>query len=245
MKAMVFAAGLGTRLKPFTLSHPKALAEAGGEPMLKRVIEKLLDAGIPEIVVNVHHFASQIRDYLKCHDNFGADIHISDESDLLLDTGGGISHAARWLEGDDFVVHNADILTDFPLGDMIDHFYASESDAELLVSERETSRYLVFDTEKRMRGWTNVKTGQVRPDGLVTQGLTMLAFGGVHIISGRILPLITQFSPAGTPFSIIDFYIANCCMHRFTGFTPEGRYMWHDIGKPDSLAKAEAELSQK
>lgn len=244
MKGMVFAAGLGTRLKPFTLSHPKALVEVGGEPMLKRVICKLRDAGISEIVVNVHHFASQITEYLKSNDNFGADIHISDESNLLLDTGGGISHASRWLEGDDFVVHNADILTDFPISSMINYFYASDSDAVLLTDKRDTSRYLLFDAKKRMHGWTNIKTGELRPVGLVAQGLTPLAFGGVHVISHRILPLISQYAAPATPFSIIDFYISNCRTRRFSAFTPEGKYLWHDIGKPESLEKAQAAISQ-
>lgn len=240
---MVFAAGLGTRLKPFTLTHPKALVEVGGEPMLKRVLLKLRDAGISEIVVNVHHFASQIIDYLRNNNNFGLDLHISDETGLLLDTGGGIKAAARWLDGDDFVVHNADILTDFPIKEMIDQFYRFDSDATLLADHRDTSRYLLFDSDRMMHGWTNIKTGQVRPEGIVTAGLSKLAFGGVHIINKRLLPLITHFTTAVSPFSIIDFYISKCDTRRFYAFTPAGEYLWHDIGKPESLEKAQAALS--
>ncbi len=241
---MIFAAGLGTRLKPFTLHHPKALVNVGGEPMLKRVILTLRDAGIRDIVVNVHHFASQIIEYLSENDNFGLNIHISDETGLLLDTGGGIRAAASWLSGDDFIVHNADILTDFPLPDIINHFYSSHSDATLLADHRDTSRYLLFDTCNMMRGWINIKTGQVRPERLETTGLTPLAFGGVHVISHRMLDNIKEFAPASTPFSIIDFYISNCETFSFSSFTPVAKYMWHDIGKPESLAEAEVALSQ-
>lgn len=241
---MIFAAGLGTRLKPFTLYHPKALVKVGGEPMLKRVILKLRDAGINDIVVNVHHFASQITDYLSANDHFGVNIHISDESDLLLDTGGGIKAASTWLACDDFVVHNADILTDFPIQDIINSFYKSQSDATLLADHRMTSRYLLFDSSDMMRGWTNIQTGQVRPEKLETAGLTPLAFGGVHVISHRMLNCISEFSPASTPFSIIDFYISYCQTFRFSAFTPVSKYLWHDIGKPESLEKAEAALSK-
>lgn len=242
---MVFAAGLGTRLKPFTLSHPKALVEVGGQPMLKRVITKLRDAGISEIVVNVHHFASQIIDYLRDNNNFGIDIRISDETGMLLDTGGGIKAAAKWLGDDDIIVHNADILTDFPIREMIDNFYRNDSDATLLAAKRDTSRYLLFDADKIMRGWTNIKTGQVRPEGIATAGLSSLAFGGVHVISKRMLPLISNFTTEAVPFSIIDFYISYCETRRFSAFTPTEEYLWHDIGKPESLEKAQAALSSK
>ena len=146
MKAMIFAAGLGTRLKPFTDFHPKALAEVCGRPMLGVVIERLKMAGISEIIVNVHHFADQIVDYLHRNNDFGVRLHISDETSELLDTGGGILAARRWLDGDEpFVVHNADILTDVDIAGMLSVARSTGAASTLLVASRVTKRYLLFD----------------------------------------------------------------------------------------------------
>ena len=163
MQAMIFAAGLGTRLKPLTDRIPKALVSVGGEPLLKRVIFQLKDAGFTRIVVNVHHFSQQIIDYLRAHDNFGMDIRISDESEKLLETGGGIRKAwPLFNQSEPILIHNVDILSNVDLK----KFYQMESRdmiaARLMVSERKTKRYLLFDDSMRLVGWTNIETGEVK-----------------------------------------------------------------------------------
>ncbi|MDE6174694.1 MAG: NTP transferase domain-containing protein [Duncaniella sp.] len=160
MKALIFAAGLGTRLGSITQTCPKALVEVGGEPMLKRVILKLKRAGIDDMVVNIHHHADMIRDYLSSNNNFGVNILLSDESNELLDTGGGLLKAKDLLVTDSPVLlHNADILTDFNVSEMIESHRKSEADVTLLVAQRTTSRYLLFDDTLRMKGWTDIGTG--------------------------------------------------------------------------------------
>lgn len=244
MKAMIFAAGLGTRLKPFTLSHPKALVPLGGVPMLQRIIKKLKASGVNEFVVNVHHFATQIVDFLEKNNNFGCDIHISDESDLLLDTGGGILKARKWLEGEDFLVHNADIFTDFSIREMIYQHESSCSDATLLVKNRFTSRYLLFDENSIMRGWENIKTGEVKPQGINPENLSPLAFGGVHVLSGSIFTALDAFAKQidKRVFSITPFYVDYCDQLKISGFQSANPYSWFDVGNPETLAAAENSL---
>lgn len=244
MKAMIFAAGIGSRLKPWTNSHPKALVEVGGDAMLGNVINKIKNAGIRYMVVNTHHFAKQIEEYLDNHTNFGIDIYISDETNLLLDTGGGLRKAARQLTLDDepVILHNADIFTDFPILDMAAAHIEQGNDATLLVDIRETSRYLLFDENMRMKGWTNKKTSEVRPANIIAENYKPMAFGGVHILSTSMIKLIEEQYAPDEPFSIIDFYIANCEKHKIAGFTPYMPYKWHDIGKPESLEAAIAEI---
>lgn len=253
-KAMVFAAGKGTRLRPFTDHCPKALVEVAGVPMLRRVIDKLIEAGITDIVVNVHHFADQIKDYLENNRNFGIDIHISDESDILLDTGGGILKAAKWLEDGNkpFLVHNADILTDFDIREMEKVHESQHRDVSLLCDERATSRYLLFDSEKRLHGWTDVSSRQVRPVGTEVSAFEKLAFGGVHILRPEVISEIRRYcqkmaavngvEAAEYPFSIINFYIDYCGILNIGGYQPREHYMWHDIGKPESLKLANEQI---
>ena len=158
---MIFAAGLGTRLKPLTEKIPKALVRVGDKTLLERVINKLKGAGTDKIVVNVHHFSNQIIDYLRRNDNFGVEILISDESDKLLDTGGGIKKASSLLsKTSPVLIHNVDILSNVNLKS----FYESNlnNDATLLVSKRKTKRYLLFDSDMRLVGWTNIETGEVK-----------------------------------------------------------------------------------
>ena len=261
MQAMIFAAGLGTRLKPLTDTMPKALVSVGGEPLLRRVIHNLSVAGVDRIVVNVHHFAQQIIDYLKENDNFGLDIRISDESAGLLETGGGIKHAAPLFAPDaPILIHNVDILSNVDLR----HFYqraggllktdglanvtvdapdasvgaaADAPDALLLVSQRKTQRYLLFDDTMRLVGWTNIATGEVKspyPD-LDPKVCRMYAFAGIHALSPRMIPLMNQFPDR---FSIIDFYLQTCATHRIEGFANDDLQLM-DIGKLDTLAQAE------
>ena len=161
MQAMIFAAGLGTRLKPLTDSMPKALVRVGGKPLIEHVIMKLKDAGVGRIVVNVHHFAGQIKSFLAANDNFGVDIRVSDESEMLLETGGGIKKAAPLFSPDEPVlIHNVDILSNVDLRKFYDS--STGNDATLLVSDRKTRRYLLFDDGMTLRGWTNVETGEVK-----------------------------------------------------------------------------------
>lgn len=253
-KAMVFAAGIGTRLRPFTDHCPKALVEVGGVPMLRRVIDKLINAGITEIVVNVHHFADQIKEYLESNRNFGIEIHISDESDKLLDTGGGILKAAGWLENGDspFLVHNADILTDFDIKKMLHAHESQHRDVTLLCDERTTSRYFLFDSNMRLRGWTNKKNGEVKPAGTDISVYNLRAFGGVHLIQPTVISAIRSYchqmaaakvvEAKEYSFSITDFYIDYCGKLNIGGYQPAERYVWHDIGKPESLRIAEEQI---
>jgi len=163
MKAMVFAAGLGTRLYPLTKEVPKALVEVGGRPLLRLVLEKLVAAGIREIVINVHHFPEMIRSYLHDHPLPGVTLHISDESDELLDTGGGLMKAAPWLMGGEPVlVHNVDVISDLDIGALLAFHREKGGVATLAVRERETRRYLLFDRDMRLTGWMDRQTGEIR-----------------------------------------------------------------------------------
>lgn len=242
MKAMIFAAGLGTRLRPLTDSKPKALVELRGIPMLGRVIDRLRLVGVNEIVVNVHHFADKVRDYLESRD-FGVTIHVSDESDLLLDTGGGILAARQWLDSGDnepFIVHNADILTDVDLRSMVERHLHDEAMATLLVDRRDTSRYLMFDSEDTLKGWINVKTGETKQATLDMTSLTRLAFGGVHVISPSIFDRLECYqSEVGRVFSIVPFYVDACRYSVIKGFRPAAGTQWFDIGSVEKLADAE------
>lgn len=246
MKALIFAAGLGSRLRPLTDSTPKALIPVGGKPMLEHVILKLKASGFDEIVVNIHHHGQQIIDYLQSKDNFGITIHISDERDYLLDTGGGIKHAQQFLDGDEpFLVHNTDILSDVDLNRLYQqHVSQCEatkscygSVATLLVSRRQTSRYLLFDKENRLCGWTNRETGEVKspyPD-LNPDQHTGYAFSGIHVISPGIFELMDKWTGK---FSIINFYLSICAGATIRAY-PLDNLQLLDIGKPETLAKAE------
>lgn len=239
MQAMIFAAGLGTRLKPLTDRMPKAMVSVGGEPLIRRVIGKLAASGAERIVVNVHHFASQITDYLKDNNNFNMDIRISDESDKLLDTGGGIKKAAPLFDGGSMIlIHNVDILSNVDLR----KFYAAaentpDTDALLLVSERKTKRYLLFDEEMRLAGWTNVETGEVRSPypGINPDAYRKYAFAGIHCFSPRLFSLFDSFADK---FGIIDFYLKACAARNIRGYLKEDLRLL-DVGKLDTLKEAE------
>ena len=236
---MVFAAGLGTRLRPITDSMPKALVPVCGQPLLYHVLSRLRDAGYDEIVVNVHHFPQQIRDYLSSH-GFGVRISISDESSALLETGGGIRHAAPLLLPCDgpFLVHNVDIVSNLDL----QCFRAQTPPgalATLLVSERQTRRYLLFSDDMRLVGWTDTSTGEVRSPytGLDPSGCRRYAFAGIHNISPAIFG---AFDSMGMPerFPIMDFYLRACASHPIYGVAAEDLTLV-DVGKIETLAEAE------
>ena len=241
MKAMIFAAGLGSRLKPLTDTMPKALVPVAGCPMLEHVILKLKASGFTEIVINIHHFGEQIIDFLKTNNDFGLTIHISDERDRLLDTGGGIRKARLFFEnsGEPFLVHNVDILSDMNLKELYDFHMQSGSVATLLASRRTTSRYLLFNTERKLRGWINKDTGQVKPEGFhYDESLYReYAFSGIHVFSPAVFRLMEAPRWEGK-FSIMDFYLATCGQTDYSGYLAE-KLELIDSGKPETLARAE------
>lgn len=239
MKAMIFAAGLGSRLKPLTDTMPKALIPLNGKPMLEHVILKLKAAGFQHIIINVHHLGEQIIDFLTANDNFGLDIQISDERDYLLDTGGAIKKAMRFLQGKEpFLVHNVDIISDIDLKALYAYHLAHESLATLVVSKRETSRYLLFDKDAKLCGWRNRETGEVKsyyPDFDPLQ-YTEYAFAGIHVLSPQIFEWMDEWTGK---FPIINFYLSICAKTTIQAYPAEDLTLF-DVGKPDFLAKAEA-----
>lgn len=228
---MIFAAGLGTRLKPLTDTMPKALVRVGGQPLLWHVIMKLKAAGYERMVVNVHHFADQIIDYLQSNDHFGIDIRISDERDGLLETGGGIKKALPLFDPESpILIHNVDILSNLDLN-------ALPTDAPLLVvSPRQTKRYLLFDESLRLQGWTNIETGEVK--GRMAE--KRLAFSGIHVFHPSLIPLMADWPDR---FPIMDFYLKACGDHLIRGYEARDLRLL-DVGKLDTLEQAEIFIKQ-
>lgn len=250
MRAIVFAAGVGSRMKPFTDSHPKALAPVQGKPVIGHLMEKLLKAGITSVVVNVHHFPEQIRQYFRSNDNFGIDVEFSDESDCLLDTGGALAKIGSCSRifahpgSAPILVHNADILTDFSIEEMEAAHNRNHADATILVDpERDSSRKFLFDNNRQLRGWRNLSSGEIRPGGLEIRSLEEAAFGGVHIITPEFLREIGQ-EPV-KPFSIVDYYLSRAQNHKIHGFVPGSGYQWFDIGTTEKLANVSRNFKQK
>ena len=237
MKAMIFAAGLGTRLKPLTDSIPKALVPINGKPLLQLIIEKLKKSGFDEIIVNVHHFPDQIIDFLKANNNFGIRIEVSDERDRLLDTGGGIRKAKHFFDGNQpFLVHNVDILSDVDLQELFQQHLATDSLATLVVSKRNTVRYLLFDDDQRLFGWINEKTGETKPISFNDiSGFNKLAFAGIQVLSPRVFELMETLD---AKFPIMDFYLSNAQTQVIKGFIPTNFHML-DVGKLNVLDEAE------
>ena len=233
MNAMIFAAGLGTRLRPLTDHCPKALVKAEGKSLLEHNIINLKRAGFDHIVVNVHHFGQQIVDFLFENNNFGIDIKISDERDLLLDTGGGIMKALTlFANNDPVLIHNVDIISNINLGKVYEQHVKSGSDATLCVAQRKTSRYLMFDNDMRMKGWTNITTGEVKGE----KADNMLAFAGIHVVSQRISQSLQAMGKE--VFPVMDYYLNKCRDMQFLGYRLPSDTLWVDCGKPESLTKA-------
>ena len=230
-QAMIFAAGLGTRLKPLTDTMPKALVRVGGQPLLWHVIQKLKAAGYEFLVVNVHHFAEQIVDYLKANDNFGLDIRISDETDGLLETGGGIKKALPLFDpSEPILIHNVDILSNLDLSKTTDFGTSVKSvESVVVVSQRKTKRYLQFDDDMRLIGWKNIETGEVKG----REGRP-LAFSGIHIFHPSLAPLMEDWPDR---FPIMDFYLKVCADHVIRGFEAPNLHLL-DVGKLDTLEQA-------
>lgn len=236
MKSMIFAAGMGTRLKPLTDTMPKALVPVGGKPLLEHIILKLKRAGSDQIIINVHHFGNQIRAFLAQNNNFGIRIEISDEMDALLDTGGGIRKAAWFFEDDKpFLVHNVDILSNVDIADLYAQHIANQSLATLVVSKRDTFRYLLFDSENKLHGWINEKTGETKPyAGMEIAGFQKLAFAGIQVLSHQVFNLM----PTDGKFPIMDFYLSHAHSQTIKSYVPMDFQMM-DVGKLDVLNDAE------
>ncbi len=246
MNALIFAAGLGTRLKPLTDTMPKAMVPISGRPLLRILLEKLRAGGCERVVVNVHHFAEQIIDFVAQHDGYGMDVRISDERTMLLETGGGMKKALPMFVDDDsspvepVLVHNVDILSNVDLTG----FYADAvrrirdgAKAVMLVSERTTSRYLLFDDAMRLVGWTNISTGEVKSPykNIDVERCRRFAFSGIQVVDHSILNLMSDWDGK---FSIIDFYLSVCDKVTIRGCTIDGMRLL-DVGKLDTVKKAE------
>jgi len=235
MKAMIFAARLGTRLRPLTDERPKALVEINGVPLLEIAIRRLQEAGVQEMVINIHHFGEQIEAFLHRNTFPGLRIALSDERDLLLDTGGALKKAAWFFDdGKPFLVYNADILTTLDLKALYAAQFASGAIATLAVRERSSSRAFLFDAEGRLSGWRNSATGAER---ICRQAspLQALAFSGIHVIDPRLF----GYLPDKEVFSIVDVYLDVASAEPILAYRHEAD-LWLDVGKPEQLAQAQA-----
>jgi len=238
MKAFILAAGLGTRLRPVTDSIPKALVVLNGNPMLKIIIERLIKSGFDRIIINVHHFAGQIIEYVESMNRFGIEIAFSDETGALLDTGGGLKKASWFLDGTEpFLVHNVDILTNLDLLLLYNHHLGSGSIATLAVQERKSSRYFLFDKEKNLCGWKNEETGIVKITRDPAGDLKKLAFSGIHAAA----PAIFKLMPDAERFSLVDFYLSVASLNRIT-YLEHSESFFLDLGINENLAEAEKYL---
>lgn len=240
MKAMILAAGLGTRLKPLTDTRPKALLQAGPYTLLEFAIKKLKHYGFDDLIINIHHLGTAIIDYLKDNKNFGCNIQISDETKLLLDTGGGIRKTSFFFaDGKPFIVYNADIVCDLDLTRLYNFHLESLNLATLVVRRRETSRYLLFDEWMQLTEWQNTAKGLRKIIRLTEKPPQAFAFSGIHVINPEIFSLL----PNRDVFSIIDAYLEIGKNHRIGGYLDENP-LFADAGKPESLARA-AEIAGK
>lgn len=238
MKAMIFAAGLGTRLRPLTNDRPKALVEVLGKTLLQHAVEHLKRFGITDIVVNIHHFGAKVLEVLEEHQNFDCNIIISDERATLLETGGGLLKAKAHFEGEEaLVIYNVDVLSNIDLLEMLHYHKQHKALATLATRSRESSRYLLFNEDQELCGWTNTKTNEiknVRP----AKHKEQYAFSGIHIIDPTLLNLMTQKGK----FSITDTYLDLAAQHKIIAYPHDGDY-WFDVGKPERLAAATKFLS--
>lgn len=239
MKAMIFAAGLGTRLRPLTNDRPKALVEVKGMPLLEINIRRLIQFGVREIIINTHHFADKIEAFLDSRDRFGIRIVTSHEVEKPLETGGGLKKAAWFFDdGQPFIVCNADILSNIDLIKMYKTHCASDAMATYAIQKRDTSRYMLHDTEGGLCGWINVPAKRVRMGRMSTE-LGLFSFSCFHVIN----PSIFETTPEEDFFSMIDWYLAVCGTHKIMGYRHD-EDVWCDVGKPETLAEA-AEIVDK
>jgi NDP-sugar pyrophosphorylase family protein len=246
MKAMVLAAGLGTRLRPLTNDRPKALVEVAGRTLLEITLTRLRDFGIHEVIVNVHHFGDMIQNYLRTNNNFGLQIDISREDELLLNTGGGLKKASHFFqqtvasENHPFILHNVDVISNIDFGQMLKFHTDRKGITTLAVQDRETSRYLLFDESLELCGRQAGRDGKqelVRP---AKKGLP-LAFSGIHVVSPRFLAMMSEQGA----FSIIDSYLRVAeAGEKILGFRAD-RFYWRDLGRPENVVQAAADIESK
>ncbi len=241
MKAMVLAAGLGTRLRPLTDDRPKALVELGGRTLLEIALMRLRLFGVRDVIINVHHFADLVACYLSAHNNFGMKVEVSREDDLLLDTGGGLKKAAPFfLDGSDepFILHNVDVISTIDLGAMLNAHITNKALATLAVQKRQSSRCLLFDKNLQLCG--RVPHPSPSGEGAIPDNLEPLAFSGIHVISPRLLRLLTDDGV----FSIIPAYLKVAASgERILGFRAD-QYYWRDLGTLANLEQAEEDMKK-
>lgn len=240
--AFIPAAGLGTRLGNLTQQRPKALAEINGKPLIRHVIDKLKGQGINKFIVNVHHFADMITNYLLNNDFVGLQIIISDESAQLMDTGGGVIRASKLIDVDCrcLIIHNVDILTDVNISEAIKHHFTNNNDATLLISDRNTVRKLVFDNQMSLCGWRNLATGEHLPPNSNPSGFqNMYAFSGIHLLN----PKLTGNLPDEV-IPLTKLYLALAPTNRIKGYLCRPSY-WFDLGKPGDIIAAQNYLNIK
>ena len=226
MKALILAAGLGTRLRPITLSIPKALVVVDGKPLLQHALEHLKQYGIKDVIINLHHFPDQIKNFMEKHDNFDMEIAFSDETDELLETGGGLQKAEWFFQnGEPFLVRNVDVLSDLNIEMLLASHTEKEALATLVVRDRITSRYLLFDQAMQLCGWENRKTGE-RLNCREIKDVIPLAFSGIQVLNPVIFPLITERGP----FTLINLYLRLATNNAIRGYLDDISY-WKDVGK--------------
>ena len=240
MKAMILAAGLGTRLRPLTDHRPKGLVEVAGRTLLEITLARLRTFGISDVIINVHYLADMILEYLQKNDNFGMRIEVSRE-DVLLDTGGGLKKAAYFFreESEPFILHNVDVISTIDLGRMVQFHIENQALATLAVQDRKTSRYLLFDEERQLcgrRSGSAEKTELVRS----SQAVQALAFSGIHVISPRILSMMSEEGA----FSIIQSYLRLAAQgEKILGFRAD-EYYWRDLGRPENVVQAAEDFTR-
>jgi len=236
VKALLFAAGLGTRLKEHTQNRPKALVTLAGKPLLQHAIEHLKSFGISDITINVFHFAEQVISFIAENHSFGVNIHISDEQEQLLDTGGGLKKAGEFLSGDEpILIYNVDVISNLDLNLLLNFHLQELALATLVVRSRETSRYLMFDQNRQLAGWKNFSNNETRISRIDSfEKSEPLAFSGIHIIQPKLLDLITEKGK----FPIMDLYLRLAKDHPIKAFIDTSS-IWMDLGKPDQLQAAE------
>ncbi len=230
---MILAAGLGTRLMPLTQDKPKALVLCNEKTLLEMAIEKLKASGISEVIINIHHFSNQITEYLSLNNNFGIQIALSDETDELLDSGGGMMKAQDFLSGNEaFLVWNVDVLSNISIPEMLKEFQQTETMALLAVRNRITSRYLLFDEKNSLCGWKNTKTDEVRMM-KISDTLSSFAFSGIQMLH----PDVFKFNSLCGKFSLTEMYLSLCKQFSIKAFLHDQDY-WFDLGTPEAINKA-------
>ncbi len=235
MKAFILAAGLGTRLKPITDSKPKALVELNGVPLIEHLLLKLISHGFNSVIINVHHYADQVIEFIKSKKSFGIEIEFSNESGLLLDTGGGLKNV-KWFFNNNqpFLIHNVDIFSNIDLNDLNSYHTDNNSIATLAVQKRNASRYFLFDKEKNLCGWVNEKTGETKITRKASGELYRFAFSGIQIVE----PEIFDYMLTHDVFSLVDLYLSIASKHRITYFD-HSNSIFVDLGKKENLIEAE------